>query len=204
MASRDLAELLGRLARGEVACILVGGMAGVMRGAPVVTSDIDVVHLRRKNNVERLLRVLSDLDAVYRQDERRLRPSESHLMGPGHQLLTTRLGPIDLLGSLDGEDYEQLEASSSPMVLGGLVQDQDRTSIASARGGKITRFPLSKIGEPAQRSNSTPTVIPTSPCLDGEAKSRTSHKWSAPETTLLRTPAPIVLGATRPILLCVD
>lgn len=119
MASRDLAELLRRLARGEVACILVGGMAGVMRGAPVVTSDIDVVHLRRKNNVERLLRVLSDLDAVYRQDERRLRPSESHLMGPGHQLLTTRLGPIDLLGSLDGEDYEQLEASSSPMALGG-------------------------------------------------------------------------------------
>jgi hypothetical protein len=44
MASRNLVELLRCLVRGNVECILVGGMAGVMRGAPVVTADVDVVH----------------------------------------------------------------------------------------------------------------------------------------------------------------
>jgi len=41
MASRNLAELLRCLVKGNVECILVGGMAGVMRGAPVVTVDVD-------------------------------------------------------------------------------------------------------------------------------------------------------------------
>ena len=105
MASRNLAELLRCLVKGNVECILVGGMAGVMRGAPVVTADVDIVHRRETDNVKRLVRVLEELQAVYRHDDRRLRPTESHLMGPGHQLLLTRLGPLDALGALDNESY---------------------------------------------------------------------------------------------------
>jgi hypothetical protein len=45
--------------------------------------------------VARLLRVLADLDAVARNDPRRLRPNETHMLGPtlssGHHKPRTRL-----------------------------------------------------------------------------------------------------------------
>jgi hypothetical protein len=102
-------EVLRRLAAGEVEFIVVGMMAGVLRGAPVLTVDLDLVHRRTARNVARLLRVLGRLDATYRHDPRRLRPGESHLMGPGHQLLTTTHGDLDCLGSVgEGQTYEDL------------------------------------------------------------------------------------------------
>jgi hypothetical protein len=101
-------EVLRRLAAGEVEFIVVV-MAGVLRGAPVLTTDLDLVHRRTAGNVARLLRVLERLDATYRHDPRRLRPGESHLMGPGHQLLTTTHGDLDCLGSVgEGQTYEDL------------------------------------------------------------------------------------------------
>jgi hypothetical protein len=70
--------------------------------------------------VARLLRVLAGLDAVYRHDPRRLRPDESHLVGPGHQLLTTTLGDLDCLGTIDQDrGYEQLLGLSVEMRLAG-------------------------------------------------------------------------------------
>jgi hypothetical protein len=83
--------------------------AGVLRGAPVTTVDLDIVHRRGIDNVSRLLGVLSDLDAVYRHDPRGLRPRESHLVTEGHQLLTTKHGDLDCLGAVgDGQRYEDL------------------------------------------------------------------------------------------------
>ncbi len=80
---------------------MVGGVAAVLQGAPVNTFDLDVVHSTDAANVERVLAALAELDAVYRaQPELRLRPNASHLSSPGHQLLITRLGPLDLLGSI--------------------------------------------------------------------------------------------------------
>jgi hypothetical protein len=62
---------------------------------------VDVVHSRDIDNVARLVRVLEDLDAVYRmQPERRLKPNGSHLSSAGHQNLITRYGPLDLLGTI--------------------------------------------------------------------------------------------------------
>lgn len=118
MASRNLVELLRRLVRANVECVLVGGMAGVIRGAPIVTADVDVVHKREAENVKRLVQVLQEIKATYRHDERHLCPTESHLMGPGHQLLITQLGPIDLLGALNDETYVELVQYASAMDIG--------------------------------------------------------------------------------------
>jgi uridylate kinase len=89
MPRARFAEILRLLAANDVEFVVVGMTAGILHGAPVTTVDLDVVHRRSRENVERLLRVLAELDAVYRHDPRRLRPRESHLVGPGHQLLTT-------------------------------------------------------------------------------------------------------------------
>jgi hypothetical protein len=85
--ARPFTEILRVLVENEVEFIVVGMTAGILQGAPVTTLDLDVVHRRSPENVARRLRVLAGLDAVYRHDPRKLRPQESHLLGPGHQLL---------------------------------------------------------------------------------------------------------------------
>jgi len=92
--------------------------AGVLRGAPVTTVDLDIVHRRHPENVSRLLAVLGELDATYRHDPRGLRPGEPHLAGPGHQLLATSLGDLDCLGTIgDGQAYEDLLAQAPELEL---------------------------------------------------------------------------------------
>jgi hypothetical protein len=111
-------EILRRLVANRVEVIVVGMAAGVLRGAPVTTQDVDVVHRRSGDNVLRLLRVLTEIHAVYRHDPRRLSPDASHLMGPGHQLLTTTYGDFDCLGEIDeGKTYDDLVSVSSEMPI---------------------------------------------------------------------------------------
>jgi hypothetical protein len=92
-------EILKVLTQHRVDFIVVGGVSAVLHGAPVTTFDLDVVHARNRENVARMLSALEELEAVYRvQPERQLRPDESNLTGPGHQLLLTKFGPLDVLG----------------------------------------------------------------------------------------------------------
>jgi hypothetical protein len=112
------AETLQALAHARVEFIVVGMAAGVLQGVPLTTLDIDIVHRRTPENVSRLLTVLSKLKAVYRNDPRNLSPSASHLLGPGHQLLTTSNGDLDCLGAVDGDkDYDALFGVSRELFI---------------------------------------------------------------------------------------
>lgn len=118
MPPARFSEILRLLADNEVEFVVVGMAAGILQGAPVTTVDLDVVHRRSPDNVERLLRVLADLDATYRHDPRGLRPGESNLTGAGHQLLKTRLGDLDCLGAIDQDRrYEDLLPLTVPMSI---------------------------------------------------------------------------------------
>jgi hypothetical protein len=109
MERADPVEILRLLTASKVDFIVVGMAAGVLRGAPVTTVDLDIVHRRGVDNVSRLLAVLSELQAVYRHDPRGLRPQESHLVTAGHQLLATKHGDLDCLGTVgDRQSYEDL------------------------------------------------------------------------------------------------
>lgn len=102
-------EILVRLVDEGVEVIVVGMAAAVLQGVPVTTWDLDVVHRRTSDNVERLLRVLRDLEAVARHDPRRLSPDATHLISPGHVLMETKFGDFDCLGAIDGgRSYEDL------------------------------------------------------------------------------------------------
>lgn len=106
-------EILLRLADEHVEVIVVGMAAAVLQGVPATTWDLDIVHRRTPENIERLMRVLKDIQAIARRDPRRLMPSETHLIGPGHILLETRFGDFDCLGAIDGgRSYEDLLDSS--------------------------------------------------------------------------------------------
>lgn len=110
----DVGELLRRLVDAGVEFIVVGGAAAVLHGAPITTEDLDIVHRRTPENVSRLKGLLHELDAHVREiADRRLAPQESALLGEGHVLLSTRLGPLDCLGALvDGRGFEELVSHS--------------------------------------------------------------------------------------------
>jgi len=103
----------------EVDFIVVGGVGAVLQGAPITTFDLDVLHSTEEANVERLMAALDSLDACYRiQPERKLKPQASHLASPGHQLLITRHGPLDLLGSIGtGHNYSDLIPHTEPLQI---------------------------------------------------------------------------------------
>ena len=106
-------DILTRLCDEGVEAIVVGMVAAVLQGVPLMTWDLDIVHRRTPQNVERLLRVLQDIQAIARRDPRRLTPNETHLIGPGHVLLETKFGDFDCLGAIDGgRAYEDLIDSS--------------------------------------------------------------------------------------------
>lgn len=119
----DLEALLRALVDGGVEFIVVGGAAAVIHGAPITTQDLDIVHRRTEDNVERLLRVLEALDARVRSDfgGPPLRPAREHLMGRGQLNLSTSLGPLDPLCEIgSAEGFEELDSASIEVADGGL------------------------------------------------------------------------------------
>ncbi len=120
--SPDFPALLRAFVKHGVDFIIVGGVAAVLHGAPVTTFDLDLVHARTPGNIDRLLSVLQELDACYRgQGDRRLRPGPTHLASPGHQLLMTRFGPLDLLGTIGrNHDYADLMEHTEELLVSGM------------------------------------------------------------------------------------
>jgi len=91
MGSSDLLPSLRVLREGGVEFVLVGGLAAALHGAPADSVDVDVVPARNEENLTRLLRVLTSIDAIYRiQPTRRIKPEISHLRSAGHQNLITK------------------------------------------------------------------------------------------------------------------
>jgi argininosuccinate lyase len=106
----DFLEILNILSKHKVDFIIVGGVCAVLHGAPVTTFDLDLVHSRSPENLARLISALKELDAYYRgRGDQRLTPELSHLSSSGHQLLMTKVGPLDLLGTIGtGRSYNDL------------------------------------------------------------------------------------------------
>ena len=110
--SASLSEILEGLLEAGVDFILVGGLAAVIQGAPVTTMDVDIVQSQSPENIARLLAFLTSVEAVHRRlDDKLIEPKERDLSGKGHVLLTTRIGPLDVLAVIEGgRSYEDLLA----------------------------------------------------------------------------------------------
>lgn len=108
------------LVDGGVRFVLVGGMAAVAQGVPHVTQDTDVVPDLAADNLDRLHGVLTELHARFRgRPGPPLVPGRGHL-GPGHLLLDTDAGWLDVLGTLvGGRGYAELLPRSIPLDLAG-------------------------------------------------------------------------------------
>lgn len=116
-------EALEILAKHRVDLVVVGGVAAVLNGAPIATFDLDVVHSRSPDNLDRLAGALEDLEARYRDmSGLELRPEAAALAGDGHHLLLTRCGPVDVLGQIgNGRCYDDLLPDAVTLNVGDAI-----------------------------------------------------------------------------------
>ncbi len=104
-------RVLRTLVEGEIRFIVIGGLAAAFHGSARATFDVDVVYLRTRENIRRLVATLAPYKPYLRGappglpfnwDEKTIR------MGLNFTLVTS-LGDIDLLGEVaGGGDYNAL------------------------------------------------------------------------------------------------
>jgi predicted nucleotidyltransferase len=116
----QIIKILQILDEYQVKFIIVGGVCAVLHGAPVTTFDLDIVHSREPENLRRLADVLEMLNASYRGHSKQIKPYVESLASPGHHLLITHLGPLDILGTIEkGLDYAALIGHSEEIRIEG-------------------------------------------------------------------------------------
>lgn len=110
--------LLAALGDGGVGFIVIGGLAVGAHGFPRATKDIDIVPDPSPENLERLARVLAELDyAIIGVED--LEPAElvqpdlEGLRGGGSWVLRTRFGRLDILQHVEPDlIYEALDQNA--------------------------------------------------------------------------------------------
>lgn len=118
----DFEAILKKFTDAEVDYIVVGGVCAVLHGAPISTFDLDLVYSRSSQNLSRLEKALRDQNAHYREKPE-ISPSSALLDSPGHHLLMTKFGPLDLLGSIVGDQgYQELLEHTEQVDLGGGIR----------------------------------------------------------------------------------
>lgn len=111
----SILDLIKRLSDHDVQFVLVGGLAAVAFGSPLVTEDVDVAAPLSEENARRLLDALEDLTPRHRQTPGRkpLDESPQQLAGFENLYLLTDLGQLDVLGRITGiGSFEDVLAES--------------------------------------------------------------------------------------------
>jgi hypothetical protein len=87
-----------------------------------MTQDVDILYRIEPSNLVRLEAALLPLDAVTRDDPRRVRFAISHLQTKGHQWTITTAGALDVPGSVNKEEllFEDLLPHTDRMTFDGL------------------------------------------------------------------------------------
>lgn len=114
-------DMLEVLVRHRVDFIVVGGVAAIVHGSPLMTGDLDILHDPKPENIPRVLAALLEMNAIYRDPAgRRIPPDEYKLSTFRMNLMKTDLGPLDILRSIgSGLSYSDLLARSEEFVIAG-------------------------------------------------------------------------------------
>ncbi|MGH2429113.1 MAG: hypothetical protein ACRDGV_09590 [Candidatus Limnocylindria bacterium] len=110
------------LGRHEVRYVLIGGLAAVTHGAPLVTQGIDICYARERENLTRLANALREMRAEFRGADPGLpfRLDAKALANGDAFTLTTDLGWIDIMATPAGTSgYEDLARTAEQFQLFG-------------------------------------------------------------------------------------
>lgn len=134
MAEFDPVAILRCLVKHQVDFVMVGGVAGRLRGAPLVTQDIDVTPESSTRNLERVIEALRELDARLRtatDPEGIAFPFDAKLLESARSwTLVTRHGDLDLVLEPSGtEGYSDLIRSADQLLVA--VEPDLRVNVAA-------------------------------------------------------------------------
>jgi acylphosphatase len=126
----DLEALLHALAASGLRFVVIGGVAVGVHGYVRATKDLDVCPAGDRENLERLARLLRELDAEqlevgdFTREELPFDPRDADdLAAGGNFRLRTRLGALDVMQWVPGFDAEQafalLDANAIQLDLDG-------------------------------------------------------------------------------------
>lgn len=110
------------LGRHEVRYVVIGGLAAVTHGAPIVTQDVDICYARDDDNLTRTAAALLETRAQLRGADPNLpfRLDAKTLRGGDSFTFTTDIGWLDLLGTPSGTTgYEDLARTAAAIPLFG-------------------------------------------------------------------------------------
>ena len=116
-------RLLSTLVKAEVEFVIVGGVAATLHGSSRLTSDLDIVYSRSKENIRRLAKALQRLKPYLRGAPAGLpfRLDFETIHAGLNFTLTTSAGPLDIRGEIAGGfDYQVLRQRSIDARLFGL------------------------------------------------------------------------------------
>jgi len=118
----DFERILTSLRSTDVAFVIVGGVAATVHGSARLTSDVDIVYERSRENIEHLVRAVTPLNPYLRGAPAGL-PFKFDVETVRRGLnftLTTDAGPMDVLGEITGVgDYGAVLAVSEELPLYG-------------------------------------------------------------------------------------
>ena len=115
--------LLERLLRHDIDFVLVGGLASVVHGSPLVTNDIDICVRIHETQIAKLREALKDLRPRHRMNPN-FKPSfldfPEKLEGTNNIYLETDMGVLDILSDLSPVgSFERIKASAVTVSLFG-------------------------------------------------------------------------------------
>ena len=117
-------SILHALLERRVRFVLIGGLAGAIRGSPVITGDVDVCYARDRENLGRLAVALEGLGARLRgaPPDVPFQLDASALEAGDHFTFATVLGSLDCIGTPAGTDgFADLDASATDESLDDIV-----------------------------------------------------------------------------------
>jgi hypothetical protein len=125
VADFEPGRILRALEAHHVEYVVIGALAAVAAGAPILTTDLDVTPANSHENRERLTLALRDLDAKLRIATDPIGipfPAEAEMLGSADTWkLTTRAGDLDLVFSPAGTSgYEDLRRSARRLRIAGV------------------------------------------------------------------------------------
>jgi hypothetical protein len=126
VADFEPGQILRALEAHHVRYVVIGAIAAIAAGAPILTTDLDVTPARSGENLERLALALRDLDAKLRSassPEGVPFPIEAETLATADTwTLTTRAGDVDLMFSPAGtQGYDDLRRGARRERIAGVT-----------------------------------------------------------------------------------
>jgi hypothetical protein len=177
------------LGRHRILSVIIGGLAAITHGAPLVTQDVDLCYARDDDNLGRLGAALTEVHAELRGADPGLplRLDAKTLRAGDAFTLTTDVGWLDLLGTPAGTSgFEDLARTADVFTLFGyrmfVASVEDLIRMKRAAGRPKDLIAIEELGalrdelSPGRRGPAAPTgteaIWPAPPLAADEVRRR--------------------------------